>query len=87
VIGLVQDNFFSRQEAGIFDPLITSLIEHDEFMVFADFQDYALTQDIVSQAYLDRTEWTKKSIINTANAGRFSSDRTISEYAKEIWKV
>ncbi len=87
VIGLVQDNFFSRHETDIFEPLITSLIERDEFMVFADFQDYALTQDIVSQAYRDRTGWTKKSIINTASAGRFSSDRTISEYAKEIWKV
>ncbi|MCK4852121.1 MAG: glycogen/starch/alpha-glucan phosphorylase, partial [Candidatus Omnitrophica bacterium] len=87
VIDLVRDNFFSRLERGIFDPLVASLIECDEYMIFADFPDYVLTQNKVSLAYMNRADWTKKSILNTANAGKFSSDRTVMEYAKDIWGV
>ena len=54
-------------------------------MIFADFEDYLRTQDRVSDAYQDKNEWLKKSIINTASSGKFSSDRTVREYAKEIW--
>ena len=84
---LVQEDFFSQLEPGIFEPLCDSLIWHDEFMVFADFEDYIFTQEKVSQAYLDHDEWTGKSIMNTARSGRFSSDRTVGEYAKDIWGV
>jgi len=56
-------------------------------MVLADFSDYLKAQNKVSRAYSDRSEWTRKSILNTAKAGNFSSDRTIMEYAKDIWGV
>jgi len=87
VFDLIYDDFFSQFECGIFKSLCDSLIWHDEYMVFADFESYIATQDKVSQAFLDHNEWTKRSILNTANSGRFSSDRTVAEYAREIWKV
>jgi len=84
---LVKDNFFSQIEPGIFKTLYESLIWHDPFLVFADFEDYIFTQNEVSKNFTDKDDWTKKSIINTARSGWFSSDRTVSEYAKEIWKL
>ena len=87
VLRLVREDFFSRSEPQIFKPLYDSLLGHDEFMVFADFEDYVSAQDKVSRAYQDKEEWTRRSIMNTASSGRFSSDRTVAEYAKDIWKV
>jgi starch phosphorylase len=84
---LIREDFFSQFEAGIFKPIYDSLIWHDAYMVLADFEDYLLTQEKVSQAYLDTEGWTKKSILNAANSGKFSSDRTVAEYAKEIWNI
>ncbi len=84
---LIQEDFFSQFEPKIFKLIYNSLLWHDPFMVFADFEDYLFTQDRVSKAYLDREEWTKKSIMNTANSGKFSSDRTVREYSEEIWGV
>ena len=55
--------------------------------VCADFADYLATQGAVSDVYEDRESWIKKSIINVAKSGKFSSDRTIAEYAKDIWDV
>lgn len=86
-LSLVQEDFFSQFEPGIFKPLCDSLIWHDRFMVFADFEDYIHTQAKVSEAYKDQNVWTRKSIMNTANSGMFSSDRTVREYAKEIWGI
>jgi len=87
IVDLIQDNFFCQLENGIFNPLIGSLLDRDEYMVFADFPAYLEKQEEVSRVYADQTEWVKKSIANTASAGKFSSDRTIKEYAKDIWKV
>jgi len=87
VLRLVREDFFSRSEPQIFKPLYDSLLGHDEFMVFADFKDYVSAQDKVSRAYQDKEEWTRRSVMNTAGSGRFSSDRTVAEYAKDIWKV
>ncbi|MEA3488779.1 MAG: glycogen/starch/alpha-glucan phosphorylase [Candidatus Omnitrophota bacterium] len=84
---LVKEDFFSQFEFGIFKPLCDSLLWHDQFMVFADFEDYLYTQDRVSDAFRDTVGWTRRSIINTACSGKFSSDRTVREYADEIWKV
>ena len=84
---LVREDFFSQFEPQIFKPLYDSLIEDDRFMVLADFEDYVLTQEAVSRAYLDDEGWTKRSIMNTANSGKFSSDRTVAEYAGDIWGV
>ena len=56
-------------------------------MLLADFRDYIQTQDRVDAAYKDRSGWIRKAILNVARAGKFSSDRTIREYASEIWHV
>ena len=56
-------------------------------MVMADFESYVRCQERVSEAYLNREEWTRKSILNVASMGKFSSDRTIREYARDIWNV
>ncbi|MDP8299680.1 MAG: glycogen/starch/alpha-glucan phosphorylase [Candidatus Tantalella remota] len=87
VIRLVQEDVFSQSERGIFQPLIDSLMWNDQYMVFADFKEYLSIQEKVSEAFLDVDRWTKMSIMNTARSGRFSSDRTVSEYAKDIWGI
>ncbi|MDD5746599.1 MAG: glycogen/starch/alpha-glucan phosphorylase [Candidatus Omnitrophica bacterium] len=87
VCQLVQSHFFSPLDPDLFEPLINNLLENDPFMVCADFDAYCAMQDNVSAAYCDQEAWTKKSIINVAKSGVFSSDRTIAEYAREIWQV
>lgn len=87
IFHLMRSNFFSPSETGIFNPIIQLITEHDPFLICADFESYRQTQDVVSQNYQDKTLWTKKSIINTAKSGKFSSDRSIREYAEKIWKV
>jgi starch phosphorylase len=85
---LIKGNFFAPNEPGVFEPLLKTVFHNDFFLVCADFDAYRKTQDDVSLNYKnDRTYWTKKSIVNVANAGTFSSDRTIQQYAQEIWDV
>ncbi|MDE2222882.1 MAG: glycogen/starch/alpha-glucan phosphorylase [Candidatus Omnitrophica bacterium] len=87
IFKLIQSGFFSSPDANLFMPIVDSLTGHDHYMVCADFNAYCQMQDKVSRAYLDREQWAQRSIINVANSGFFSSDRTIREYAKDIWKV
>jgi len=87
ILKLVRSDFFSASEPGTFEPLVQSLMNNDPFLVCADFEAYCKTQDVVSQSYLDKKSWTQRSIINVARSGKFSSDRTIEEYAMDIWKV
>jgi starch phosphorylase len=87
VIDLIRGGFFSRGDADLFRPLIDGLLHHDPYMLLADFQSYVECQERVSAAYGDREQWTRMSIFNTARSGKFSSDRTISEYCAEIWHV
>lgn len=87
IIGLVHSNFLSPIDSGLFDPIVYSLTNSDHFFVCADFDRYIKMQDIVSDTYRNRADWTKKSIINVAKSGKFSSDRTIRDYGKDIWKV
>jgi len=84
---LLMKNFFSPHEKGIFDPIIQSLFGIDPFLVCADFDAYCQMQDTVSKKYLDAQWWIKTSITNVANSGYFSSDRTIREYAQDIWNI
>ena len=59
----------------------------DEYFVLADFEDYCKTHELIDNAYRDKKRWAKMAIINTAKSGKFSSDRTIKEYANEIWNL
>jgi glycogen phosphorylase len=87
ILRLIQSDFFSPVEGGLFKSIVDNLIYHDPFFVCADFESYCKTQQLVSDTYKDSSSWTKKSIINVAKSGKFSSDRTIIEYAKDIWKI
>jgi starch phosphorylase len=85
-IEMIQNGFFSPEEPNLFKPIIESLLNQgDHYMVLADYESYVKCQEKISQTFLDRDKWLKMSILNVANMGKFSSDRTIKEYAKEIW--
>jgi starch phosphorylase len=85
---MIERDFFSMMEPGIFKPLTWSLLEGgDPYMVLADMRDYIRTQEQVDAAYQDGDAWAKKAIINVARAGKFSSDRAIKQYATEIWHL
>jgi starch phosphorylase len=87
VINMIGSGFFSDGDREIFRPLIDSLLYHDEYMVLADYQAYVDCQDHVARVFLDQNRWTRMSILNTARAGKFSSDRAIEEYCRHIWHV
>jgi starch phosphorylase len=84
---LIDCDFFSLNETGIFQPISDSVFGPDPFLVCADFDAYSARQDDVSRLYQDQTKWNEKSIINVSRSGFFSSDRTIREYAEDIWNV
>ena len=87
IFPLITNGLFSSHTPGLFNPIVESIFNNDKYFICADFEAYRQTQDRVSALYADKEEWTKKSIFNICKAGYFSSDRTISEYAKDIWKV
>jgi starch phosphorylase len=85
---LIEKDFFSLLEPGIFKPLVLSLLQGgDHYMLLADMRDYIQTQDRVDAAYRDVEVWDRMAILNVARAGKFSSDRAIREYASEIWHL
>jgi glycogen phosphorylase len=86
-IDLIGSGFFSDGDRGLFRPLVESLLTRDDYMLLADYQAYVDCQQRVSEAYSDRNNWTRMSILNSARVGRFSSDRSIREYCREIWTV
>ena len=86
-IDMIASGYFSPPNPSLFMPIVDSLLQHDQYMVFADFSSYHRCQEEIGKTYKDQDDWTKKSIYNVANMGKFSSDRAISEYAKEIWGV
>ncbi|NJN85489.1 MAG: glycogen/starch/alpha-glucan phosphorylase [Leptolyngbyaceae cyanobacterium SL_7_1] len=87
VIDNIASGYFCPREPGLFRSIIDSLMQKDEYMLLADYQFYIDCQERVSQAYQDQTNWTRMSILNVARIGKFSSDRTIWEYCKDIWHV
>jgi starch phosphorylase len=87
VIDMIAQDFFSKNEPGIFKSIVDGLLGTDYYCLLADYQSYVDAQDEVSKLYLNTDEWTKKTILNVARVGKFSSDRSIREYAEKIWKV
>jgi len=87
-VDMIQNNVFSLLTPGIFEPIIQSLLDfNDHYMMLADMRDYIETQDKVDALYRDETAWDRKALLNVARSGKFSSDRTIAEYARDIWKI
>jgi starch phosphorylase len=86
-IGLIGDGAFSGGDRDLFRPLVDSLLNYDPYMLLADYQSYVDCQQRVDAAYRDRARWTRMSILNCARVGRFSSDRSIREYCRDIWHV
>lgn len=87
VIEQIRDGFFSSDQLDRFHPLVNSLLQRDDYLLFADYASYVACQERVSTAYQDTENWTRMSILNVARMGYFSSDRAIREYCEEIWKV
>ncbi|MBW4468083.1 MAG: glycogen/starch/alpha-glucan phosphorylase [Pegethrix bostrychoides GSE-TBD4-15B] len=84
-IDLINSGHFSRGDTELFKPLTDKLMYQDPFLLFADYQAYIDCQDRVSAAYRDQEHWTRMSILNSARMGKFSSDRSIRDYCREIW--
>lgn len=88
VLHLIESGHFNQFEPGIFDDIVNSIKSpHDPWMTIADFRSFIDTQKRVEDAYRDKDHWTRMSIINCANSGKFSTDRTITEYNRDIWKL
>ena len=87
-LDLIFHDYFSFSEPGIFEPIKQMLMdEGDRYMHLADLRSYDDAHRKAASTYENREEWNRKAIINIASSGKFSSDRTIGEYAKEIWKL
>jgi starch phosphorylase len=71
----------------VFAPLVSNLVDHDPFLVMADYADYIRCQAEVDRTWHNRNTWARMSILNSARSGKFSSDRSIAEYCDEIWNV
>jgi starch phosphorylase len=86
-IDLIDAGHFSNGDRDLFRPLVDSLLTRDDYMLLADYQSYVECQHGVSEAYRDQSEWTRMAVLNCARVGRFSSDRSIREYCRDIWHV
>jgi starch phosphorylase len=84
-IDMISSGIFSHGDSNYFRPITDSLLHGDYYMLFADFEDYINTHRQVEKEFSDKKIWSKKSVLNVAGSGKFSSDRTIEEYNKDIW--
>ena len=87
IFHLIDIGFFSPENPGLFKPIYDMFLNSDNYMVLADFDSYIKCQERVAKTYRDQDKWIEMSILNVARIGKFSSDRTIEQYAKEIWNV
>ncbi len=87
VIDALRAGVFSPFEPDLFEPLVDSLLHHDPYFAMADFASYAECQQQVDAVFREPERWARMAILNTARSGSFSSDRTIREYARDIWRV
>jgi len=83
----IASGYFSPEDPGMFRDIAEHLLNHDRFMLCADFEAYIAEQDKVSQLYTNQEAWMRMCLYNIAASGKFSSDRTIAQYAREIWGV
>jgi len=87
-LDLIFSDHFSPNEPGVFAPLRDTLLtQGDHYMHLADLTSYCLADEKLSELYADPGAWARKAILNVASSGKFSSDRTITEYASEIWHL
>ncbi|HQY59301.1 MAG: glycogen/starch/alpha-glucan phosphorylase [Nitrospira sp.] len=87
-LDLIFSDHFSRNEPGVFTPIREALLtQGDYYMHLADLKSYSEAHERLGRLYTDQDRWTNKAILNVAGSGKFSSDRTIAEYAREIWEV
>src|SRR5262245_63774610 len=85
-LDLIAGNHFSQHEPGVFVPILDTLLRHgDHYLHLADLQSYGEAHARLGELYRDQDAWSRRAILNIAASGTFSSDRTIAEYAKEIW--
>jgi starch phosphorylase len=86
-LDLLRHGFFSHGDTELFRPLLDDLLQRDPYLLLADYASYAECQDTVDRAWRDTAAWTRRSILNTARSGKFSSDRTIRDYCERVWHV
>ena len=84
---LIGGGYFSPDQTDRYKPLVDAITHGDHYLLSADFPLYLAAQERVDQLYRDPELWTTKAILNVARMGKFSSDRTVAEYAREIWGV
>jgi len=88
VLDAIKNNFFNLDQPGLYQPIWDTLLAHgDYYFVLAEFDAYVQCQAEISKAFEDSARWARMCILNVANSGKFSTDRTIAEYAKEIWNI
>jgi len=88
VLDMIGNGFFSVEEPARYHQIFDNLTQYnDHYLLLADYASYISTQDMVGLLYQDKEEWTRRAILNVANMGKFSSDRTIMEYAENVWNV
>lgn len=87
ILSMINTGYFNREDPHLYNNLYNALMYSDYYLLFADFAQYKNCQQEVSEAYKDQERWTRMSILNTAYSGKFSSDRTVKQYADEIWDV
>jgi starch phosphorylase len=87
-LDLISGNHFSRHEPGVFTPILDTLLTNgDHYLHLADLKSYGEAHARLGELYKDQEDWSRKALLNIAASGKFSSDRTIAEYAKEIWRA
>ena len=87
VIGLIASGALANGDKSLFRPLVDNLLESDPFLVLADYQAYVECQTRISALWRDQRAWTRTSILNVARMGKFSSDRSIRDYCRQVWQV
>ena len=87
VIDFIASGALGGGDAELFRPIVENLLDHDPFLLLADYQAYIEAQERVSALWRDPQAWTRQSILNTARMGKFSSDRSIRDYCDRVWNI